>query len=301
MSRPRQVLPGSFYLLTRRCTQRQFLLRPDEVTNNAFLYCLIEAALRFEIDLLLPMAESNHHHTVLYDRHGRVPQFAEHFHKMVARCLNVRWGRWENLWSADEMCLTRLETRDAVMDKLVYSATNPVKDHLVDKVTQWPGVNGYRHLISGLPLVARRPRYFFREDGAMPEAVSIALVIPQELGSAEAVINEVKSGVEAMELTVRAERLKTGKRVVGRRQVLAQSWRSAPTSIEPRRVLRPRFAGRGEARALALLAFREFLVEYRAARATWLGGGRATFPPGTYWLGRFAAVGVAPAIPRPLK
>jgi hypothetical protein len=50
MSLPRQVLQGTFYLLTRRCTQRQFLLRPDEETNNAFVYCLAEAAQRFDID-----------------------------------------------------------------------------------------------------------------------------------------------------------------------------------------------------------------------------------------------------------
>src|SRR5215471_5225773 len=51
---PRQVLPRQFYLVTRRCAQRQFLLRPDAATNNAFLYCLIVAALRSEIDVLLP-------------------------------------------------------------------------------------------------------------------------------------------------------------------------------------------------------------------------------------------------------
>jgi len=47
---PRQVLPRQFYLITRHCSQRQFLLRPDRVTSNAFLYCLIDAALRCEID-----------------------------------------------------------------------------------------------------------------------------------------------------------------------------------------------------------------------------------------------------------
>jgi len=41
MSLPRQVLPGQFCLVTRRCVQRQFLLRPDAETNNAFTYCLI--------------------------------------------------------------------------------------------------------------------------------------------------------------------------------------------------------------------------------------------------------------------
>jgi hypothetical protein len=27
-------------MITRRCTQRRFLLRPDRETNNAFTYCL---------------------------------------------------------------------------------------------------------------------------------------------------------------------------------------------------------------------------------------------------------------------
>src|SRR5215510_1220491 len=67
---PRQVLPRQFYLITRRCTQREFLLRPDPAINNAFLYCLIAAALRCEIEVLLPCAMSNHYHAVIYDPVG---------------------------------------------------------------------------------------------------------------------------------------------------------------------------------------------------------------------------------------
>jgi putative transposase len=301
VSRPRQVFPGSFYMLTRRCTQRQFLLRPDETTNNAFIYCLVEAALRFEIDLMLPMAEANHHHTVFYDRHGRCPQFVEHFHKMLARCMNARWGRWENLWAAEEVCITRLVTRAAVIDKLVYAASNPVKDFLVEKATQWPGTNGYQFLITGRPLQARRPAYFFRACGDMPDEVALSLVIPAELGPTGHVINEIKAGVEAVEASSREERMRTGRRVLGRRQVLAQSWRSSPSSIEPRRVLRPRVAGSGAARAVALLEFREFLSRYRAARQLWLTGASVTFPAGTYWLARFAAAPVAATLARPLQ
>jgi hypothetical protein len=48
---PRQVLPSQFYLITRRCAQRKFLLRPDTATNNAFLYCLIAAGLRCQIEV----------------------------------------------------------------------------------------------------------------------------------------------------------------------------------------------------------------------------------------------------------
>ena len=132
--RPRQVLPRQFYLITRRCVQRQFLLRPDAATNNAFLYCLIHAALRSEIDVMLPCAMSNHYHVVIYDRVGRYPEFIEHFHKLQARSQNALHGRWENLWSSEQTCVVQLVDREAVMDKLVYTAANPVADHLVDRV-----------------------------------------------------------------------------------------------------------------------------------------------------------------------
>jgi len=91
---PRQVLPRQFYLITRRCSRREFLLRPDPATNNAFLYCLIDAALRYEIDVLLPCVMSNHYHAVIYDRAGRYPEFIEHVHKLVARSQNALRGRW---------------------------------------------------------------------------------------------------------------------------------------------------------------------------------------------------------------
>jgi putative transposase len=300
MSRPRQIFPGSFYLLTRRCTQRQFLLRPDKTTNNTFLYCLIEAARRYGIDILLPMAESNHHHTVLYDKNGRAPQFVEHFHKMVARCMNARWGRWENLWAANAVCLTRLVTREAVIEKLVYAATNPVKDLLVDKVMQWPGVNGYRYWIKGQTLRAVRPTHFFRKDSKMPSVVELRLTIPPELGDTDAVIAEVRAGVAAVEKKVRAERLKSGKRVIGSRAIRKQRWHASPKSVERRGGLRPRFAGRGPAGIAARAEYRQFLVDYAQARRCWLKALPAVFPRGTYWLARCAAVPVVPPAPTPL-
>jgi len=142
MSLPRQVLPCTFYMISRRTTQRQFLLRPDPVTNATFVYCLAEAAQRFGIDVLLPCALSNHHHTIVFDRHGTVCQFVEHFHKLFAKAQNAHRGRWENLWSSEQVCLVRLVDRADVLDKLVYVATNPVKHGLVDRVHHWPGVTG---------------------------------------------------------------------------------------------------------------------------------------------------------------
>ena len=290
---PRQVLPRQFYLITRRCSQRQFLLRPDAATNNAFLYCLSDAALRCEIDVVLPCAMSNHYHAVIYDRAGRYPEFSEHFHKLLARSQNALRGRWENLWSAEQTCVVKLVDREAVMDKLVYTAANPVQDHLVDRVDHWPGVNGLGALLAGRPLRATRPLHFFRPDGPMPDALELPLSIAAELGPAAAVLSELRDRVRAVELERAAERGRTGRRVLGRRAVLAQSWRDHPTSVEPRRNLRPRVASRSKwARIEALLRNRAFATEYASARERWRNGIPAVFPSGTYWLQRFVSVPV---------
>ena len=278
MSLPRQVLPGSFYMLCRRCTQRMFLLRPDPITNETFLYCLIEAAQRHKIEIILSVAMSNHHHTVLFDRYGTINEFTEHFHKMLAKAMNAHWGRWENLWSSEPPCLVRLTDASDVLDKLVYAATNPVKDGLVERVHQWPGVNGLSALLNRRPLVARRPRQFFRAGGEMPEYVELELVIPPELGDAEEVRRQLRELVEAEEDRLAAERRKTGQRVLGRRAVLRQSWRDCPTSVEARRVLRPRVAAGNTWRRLeAHRRCKAFQSAYRAARADWLAGRKTTF------------------------
>jgi putative transposase len=291
---PRQVLPGQFYLVTRRCTQRQFLLRPDPETNNAFTYALIDAAQRAQIEVLLPCAMSNHYHAVIFDRFGRYPEFVEHFHKMFARSQNALRGRWENFWSSEQVCVVRLVDREDVMDKLVYTAINPVKDGLVDKVHHWPGVNGLGALLASRPLRADRPWHFYRRDGVMPEAVELRLAIPAELGPEADVLAELRQRVAATEAALAAERQRAGTRVYGRRAVLQQSCWARPASFEPRRNLRPRIAARSKwARIEALRRNQDFVEDYMTARKAWRDGAKVTFPPGTYWLRRHAHVLIA--------
>ena len=49
---------------------------------------------------------------------------------------------------------------------------------------------------------------------------------------------------------------------------------------------------RGRARLEALMRNRAFVEEYVIARDAWLEGRMVVFPPGTYWLRRFANVTV---------
>jgi hypothetical protein len=199
------------------------------------------------------------------------------------------------MWSSEQTCVVKLVDREAVIDKLVYTATNPVADRLVDWVHHWPGGNGLGALLAGRPLRATRPLHFFRPDGPMPDALELTLTLPAELGPAASVLAELRDRVRAVELERAAERARTGGRVLGRRAVLAQSWRDGPASMEPRRNLSPRVATRSPwARIEALLRNRAFAVEYARAREQWRNGFPAVFPPGTYWLHRFASVPVLP-------
>ena len=295
MSLPREVAPGRFYLITRRCTQRTFLLRPDRATNQAVLYCMALAAQRARIEVVLPCVLSNHHHAVVYDRYGTYPAFIEHFHKLVARSQNALRGRWENFWSSEQTCVVRLVGADDVMNKLVYVATNPVKDHLVDRVDHWPGVNGLGALLGRRPIVVNRPRHFFRSNGKLPAAVTLTFEIPPELGDADAVLATLNARVKAVEAETAAERSRTGRRVLGRPRGTAPGVaHDRSTSREPRRNLRPTVAARSVwARIEALQRNRDFVAAYRAARALWVSGQEAWFPAGTYWLRRFANIRVA--------
>src|SRR5262245_22159245 len=216
VSLARAVYPGSTSMVTRRCTQRQFLLRPDRETNNAVIYCLAVAAQRYQIDVLDFIQMSNHLHDALYDRYGNAPAFYEHFHKLLAKCMNALRGRWENFFSSEQVCVVRLGNREDLIDKLVYVATNPVKDGLVERVDDWPGASGYRALLRGEPMRATRPRHFFAEDGTMPEEVTLHLTIPPELGDREEILAEVEARVAVIETEEARKRAETGRRALGR-------------------------------------------------------------------------------------
>lgn len=291
MTLPRAVVPGRSYMVTRRCTQRQFLMRPDEQTNESFEYCLAVAAEKCGIELLFTVAMSNHHHTGIFDPAGRYPEFLEYFHKLFAKCQNALRGRWENFWSSEQTSVVRLESDDDVVDKLAYAATNPVKDHLVERAVDWPGVSSFRANCSDEAKVIRRPKHFFRDDGPMPDHVHLRFHRPR--GFAHLSVQEwaglLRQRVRAVESRAAAERRATGRRCLGALGVSAQRWQARPTPGEPRRTVNPRVAAKNVWRRVeALRRNRRFLNAYRAARALLAAGySYAFFPEGTYWLARF--------------
>jgi REP-associated tyrosine transposase len=282
-------------MLTRRCTQRQFLLRPDPEVANAVIYCLAVAAHRFEVDVIDFIHITNHLHEAIYDRHGNGPQFYEYFYGLLAKCVNALRGRWENVFSSEQPSVVTILTTEDLIKRLVYIATNAIKHNLVACVDDWPGASGYRALLNNTPLRATRPKHFFSEKGTMPAEVTLRVGIPPELGDRDVILGEVKARVEEYERTKAAERAQTGQTVLGRYAVLRQPWDASPTSREPRRKLQRTIAAVSKwTRIAALQRKREFPIAHREARVALIEGNPIPFPYGTYWLRRFAGVQVEP-------
>jgi putative transposase len=281
---PRRVVPGQTYLITRRCSERRFLLRPDRRTEGIFLYCLAEAAQRYRIRVIAWMAMSNHYHAIVEDPDGVLPAFLCHFHKMAARALNARWGRWENLWAAEPTCAVKLVESADVLDKTVYALANPVADHLVQHAFDWPGASSLGAL-DGRTISLPRPKgTIFRDDGMMPAEVVLRAQAPSGWsGGAEDWARAVRSRVLAAEAAAMAERQAKGFRVLGRRAALSASPHDRPRTPEPRRNLRPHVACLDAARRVAeLVALRRFRAVYAEAREAFIAGLPHVFPWGTY-------------------
>ena len=299
MSFARQVLPGRVYLVTRRCTQRQFLLRPDDETNNAFLYCFAYAAKRHGIETVAFIANSNHYHAVVVDREGRIPKFLEDFHKLLAKHQNaLRGGRWENMWATEQTSLVELVDHDDIIDKVLYTLTNPVKDFLVECAHHWPGASSQLANLTGKTLSAKRPFHFFRQNGKMPLSVELTLVQPSALAhlSSDEYRRRLEDGIAEVEAAAALERERTGRQVLGRKAILAQSPFAQPNSRERRRVLNPQVAAKDkEPRKEALMQLKAFRDAHRVAREAWLLGEPAVFPFGTWSLQRLAKVAGPPA------
>ena len=101
MALPRRIVPSTTYMITRRCYQRTRRLRPSPETNQIFLYCLAWAAAKTGVVIHAVCVMSNHHHIVLTDVHGALPDFARELHRTVAKAINAAQGQCENLWSVE--------------------------------------------------------------------------------------------------------------------------------------------------------------------------------------------------------
>jgi REP element-mobilizing transposase RayT len=286
MTAPRQVLPETTWLITRRCFDRMFLLRPSPLVSAVFEYVLAAKAKEYGIRLHAYCVLSNHWHCVLTDPSGRLPEFQRDLGSTVARALNAALGRWESFWAPGSYSAVALQTSEDVLDKMAYVLANPVMAGLVRRGTEWPGLWSPPERIGAGPREVKRPAHYFRENGHTPRSARLELIPPAGFGSVDEFRARLVDALTEREGQA-ARKLEEARRsFMGARKVLAQKPFARPATEEARRGLKPRVASRDKWKRMEAIArLKTFQAEYRVAWRAFKEGARATlFPEGTYGL-----------------
>jgi hypothetical protein len=197
--------------------------------------------------------------------------------------VNCSLGRWESFWDPDSYSAVRLETPEAILEKIVYTLANPVAAGLVAHGREWPGLWSNLDL-TGTAIEAKRPEIFFRKKGSMPASATLRLSPPPAFSKDGGYVERVRSRLAEAEATAAAALRKARRFFLGVKAVLKQKPFSRPAPGEPRRELSPRVACPAKFKRIeALQRLKEFDRAYQAALASWRAGTRdVVFPRGTW-------------------
>ncbi len=149
----RMFTHGEIYLVTMRCFQGRFLLRPSEETNEVLGGVLARAVRLNGVELFAFAFASNHMHLLVRAPRGNLPRFmqylATNISKKVGFLAGWRGAFWERRYSAQPVL-----DEEALQDRLRYLLAHGPKEGLVRRCGEWPGLSSLKLLLD------RRPRRF---------------------------------------------------------------------------------------------------------------------------------------------
>ena len=260
---------------------------------------------------------SNHHHILLTDVRGELPNFMMTLNSLVARAMNALLGTRGTVFEKDYSAV-EVTTRAAAIERAVYTLANPAKGHLVKRCTQWPGFSTRKMAYGESEAVARpsegmwgkpearrrrRRRSPGREKHAgkpstMPAMVHLKLSPPfSDEDRDEDLRTQIIRRLREREAELMVERSEKGIRVMGARRVCLQKWHECPGSSEDWFGTKPTVSGRCRWKRMeALQRKAAFRGDYAEARRRYSAGERdVVWPRGTWLMVQRHNVSVAPA------
>jgi REP element-mobilizing transposase RayT len=154
--RLRFLQPEHCYFVTARCFQARLLLRPSSSTNTLLAGILARAARLYSVELFAFVFASNHVHLLVRAPKGTLPGFMQFLLGNIARKIGptVPWqGRlWERRYAAAPVL-----DSDALGERLRYILAHGVKEGLVGRCADWPGLSSLAQMLGN----AVRPATWF--------------------------------------------------------------------------------------------------------------------------------------------
>ncbi len=296
--RIRGCLAGRLVEVTCRTIQGRFLLRPSARVNTTIKGTLGRAQRRAGMRICAVVFLSNHYHLLLLpDSEKQLAEFVQFLNSNVARQLG-RLHRWkEHFWSRRYQAIPVSDEPEAQIERLRYLLEQGVKEGLVEKPSDWPGVQCVNELTHGRPrfhgiwhertaeYLARRysggetkvrPRDFLSRETV--EFSPLPCLEGQERKQWGLAVRRL---VREIVREARTHRETTGSTVVGAQRILEQDPHDQPRRIQrsPAPLVH---AVAAEVYADMRDHYRSFLERYKEAAGRLRAGLEFRFPPGCF-------------------
>jgi len=297
MSRPIRFIPeeGALVDITCRTIQSRYLLRPDPVLTEILLGVLGRAQRLHPVEISAFFVASNHYHLLAWFQDAKsMSDFMGYFQANVAREV-ARLRNWrDKVWSRRYEAIVISDEPAAQVDRLRYVLANGVKEGLVARVEDWPGISLVKSVLSGEPVrgtwfnrteehKARLRGEDFEPRRYATEETVVLSQLPCWRHLSPAVYRDLVAGlVREIDADSAAEQRLTGRKLLGAEAVLSQHPHTRPE--KSKKSPAPRFhAGTKAAREALKAAYGLFLAAFREAAERLKAGDRlARFPTGCF-------------------
>lgn len=291
----RHIRPNQLVEITARTIQGRHLMRPSPELNRILVGVLGRAQRRTGMRVHAVVVMSNHVHYLLPPRSTRqLARFMQYVQGNIARKVG-KLRKWSGpFWARRYQLIPVSDEDDAQIARLRYLLAHGVKEDLVVRARDWPGVHSAHALVEGESLegiwvdetkLGERERR--GEKPALDEVTTTETLVLSPLpcwrdlpdGECRA---KARALVEAIDHTARERRKATGVRVLGPRGVCRGRRRKRAKPLEKSPA--PRFhTVTREAWEALREAYVEFVAQFRAA-AEFLRQGipDPPFPPGSF-------------------
>jgi len=230
--------------ITCRTVQGRFLLRPGPALNDLVLGVLGRAQRRYETTIAAFSALSSHFHLLLVvDNAREAADFMRYTKSKIAREVN-RLTDWRGPVFDRRYEMTVVTDEDAAqIERLRYVLAQSVKEGLVERLAQWPGVHCVEALLEGKSLTGHwfdrtqefaarlRREDFGRMRYATVETVTFSSIPCWARLSPELYRARIAALVESIETEAALARERTGAVVVGVEAILSRDPQHRPASL----------------------------------------------------------------------
>jgi REP element-mobilizing transposase RayT len=270
-------------------------MRPSPELRRVITGVLARAQEQYPVRICALSFLSNHYHGLLeVDDAEQLSGFMHHVGTNLSKEIGRLVGWRGKLWWSRYRSIPVSHEEAAQVERLKYILANSVKEGLVERPEDWPGLNSARALLTGEPLEGMwydRTRQwaactrgteageseFAREQALHLEPLPCWRHLPPEQ-----VRSRVAELIEHIVAEAAAERRRSGKEVLGAAAAEAQEPHERPAKLKKSRAPLVHAATRAVRRELKE-AYALFLTAFRQASAKLRSGDRtAVFPPGSF-------------------